>query len=118
MDYCPTFDGTWKTLITEFQPDLVVFIASVPEQSGQRYPNDPDWHYIGDVEYATRHEQAITRLMDLVDEVGATFVMFDAPYIHTGALSGAAFASDDRVDAWNALMNEWASRWPRIARIG
>ena len=56
--------------------------------------------------------------MDLVDEVGATFVMFDAPYIHTGALSGAAFASDDRVDAWNALMNEWASRWPRIARIG
>ena len=118
MDYCPTFDGTWKTLITEFQPDLVVFIASVPEQSGQRYPNDPDWHYIGDAEYATRHERAITRLMDLVDEVGATFVMFDAPYIHTGALSGAAFASDDRVDAWNALMNEWASRWPRIARIG
>ncbi|MFM9037909.1 MAG: acyltransferase family protein [Actinomycetota bacterium] len=118
MDYCPTFDDTWKTMIIDFRPDLVVFIASVPEQSGQRYPNDPDWHFIGDEEYSTRHERVFSHLMDLVDEVGATFVMFDAPYIRTGALSGAAFASDDRVDAWNALMNDWASRWPRIERIG
>ena len=32
-------------------------------------------------------------------------------------LSGAAFAQDERVDAWNALMNRWAERWPQIRRL-
>lgn len=118
MDYCPTFDRTWQPMFDDFRPQLVLLIASVPEQSGQRYPNDPMWHHIGDPEYAVRHEVAITRLMESLDDIGARLVMFDAPYVRTGALSGADFAADDRVDAWNALMDEWSIRWPGIARLG
>ncbi|MFM8848316.1 MAG: acyltransferase family protein [Actinomycetota bacterium] len=118
MDYCPTFDRTWQPMFDDFRPQFVLLIASVPEQSGQRYPNDPAWHHIGDPEYAVRHEAAITRLMESLDDIGARLVIFDAPYVRTGALSGADFAADDRVEAWNALMDEWSVRWPGIARLG
>ncbi len=117
MDYCPTFDGVWRDMIAEFEPHLVLEIASVPEQSGQRYPGDPNWYTIGDPEYLVRHEEVMSSLMSVIDDVGATLVMFDSPYIRVGSLSGAKFADDARVDAWNALMESWMVRWPTIRRL-
>lgn len=117
MDYCPTFDGVWRDMIAEFEPNLVIEIASVPEQSGQRYPGDPNWYTIGDPEYLVRHEEVMSSLMSALDDVGATLVMFDSPYIRVGSLSGAQFADDARVDAWNALMDTWIARWPAIRRL-
>ena len=99
------------------EPHLVLEIASVPEQSGQRYPGDPNWYTIGDPEYLVRHEEVMSSLMSVIDDVGATLVMFDSPYIRVGSLSGAKFADDARVDAWNALMESWMVRWPTIRRL-
>jgi peptidoglycan/LPS O-acetylase OafA/YrhL/Zn-finger nucleic acid-binding protein len=117
MDYCPTFDGVWRDMIAEFEPHLVLEIASVPEQAAQRYPGDPNWYTIMDEEYATRHEDVMVSLMEAIDAAGATFVMFDSPYVHGGSLGGAVFADDARVDAWNALMDSWVMRWPVIRQL-
>jgi Zn-finger nucleic acid-binding protein len=117
MDYCPTFDGVWRDMIAEFEPDLVLEIASVPEQAAQRYPGDPNWYTIGDEEYLIRHEEVMTSLMKAIDSIDATFVMFDSPYVHGGGLGGAEFADDVRVDAWNALMDSWVMRWPAIRQL-
>jgi hypothetical protein len=56
-------------------------------------------------------------LMEAIDAAGATFVMFDSPYVHGGSLGGAVFADDARVDAWNALMDSWVMRWPVIRQL-
>jgi hypothetical protein len=56
--------------------------------------------------------------MTAIDDAGATLVMFDSPYIHGGALGGATFADEARVDAWNALTESWILRWPEIRRLG
>ena len=117
MDYCPTFDGVWRDMIAEFEPHLVLEIASVPEQAAQRYPGDPNWYTIVDEQYLTRHEEVMTSLMAAVEAAGATLVMFDSPYVHGGGLGGAAFADDARVDAWNALMDSWVERWPAIRQL-
>jgi Zn-finger nucleic acid-binding protein len=117
MDYCPTFDGVWRDMISEFEPHLVLEIASVPEQAAQRYPGDPNWYTIGDDEFLTRHEDVMVSLMEAIEAAGATFVMFDSPYVHGGGLGGAEFADDVRVDAWNALMDSWVVRWPAIRRL-
>ncbi len=117
MSYCPTFEKVWSRKIAEFQPHLVIEIASVPEQAAQRYPGDPNWYVIGDDEYLTRHERVMESLMLALDDVGATLVLFDSPYVHGGALGGATFADDARVDAWNALMDSWVERWPGIRRL-
>ncbi len=118
MNYCPTFDTVWRDMIAEFEPHLVLEIASVPEQAAQRYPGDPNWYTIGDEEFLVRHELVMSSLMAAIDDAGATLVMFDSPYIHGGALGGATFADEARVDAWNALMESWILRWPEIRRLG
>ncbi|MEY3567007.1 MAG: hypothetical protein RLZ19_1021, partial [Actinomycetota bacterium] len=118
MNYCPTFDPVWRDMIAEFEPHLVLEIASVPEQAAQRYPGDPNWYTIGDEEFLVRHELVMSSLMTAIDDAGATLVMFDSPYIHGGALGGATFADEARVDAWNALMESWILRWPEIRRLG
>lgn len=114
MSYCPTFDGVWRDMIAEFAPNLVIEIASVPEQSAQRYPGDPEWYIVDDEEFVRRHDEVVADLMAALGEVGATLVMFDSPYVYGGGLGGAVFADDVRVDAWNALMKTWITRWPTI----
>jgi hypothetical protein len=117
MDKCPTYDAVWKRLLEEQRPSLVLHIASVPEQSGQQYAGDPTWYIVDDQEFIDRHDAVMTELMGTIDDVGATLVMFDSPYVRVGSFRGAAFAQDERVDAWNALMNRWAERWPQIRRL-
>ncbi|NDB05173.1 MAG: acyltransferase [Acidimicrobiia bacterium] len=117
MEKCPTYDAVWKKLLEEKRPSLVLHIASVPEQSGQQYAGDPTWYIVDDQEFIDRHDAVMTELMDTIDSVGATLVMFDSPYVRVGSFSGAVFAQDERVDAWNALMNRWAERWPQIRRL-
>jgi len=117
MDKCPTYEAVWKGLIEQVRPDLVVHIASVPEQAGQQYAGDPTWYTIDDQEFIDRHDTVMEELMGSIDGVGATLVMFDSPYVRVGSFSGAAFAQDERVDAWNAMMNRWAMRWPQIRRL-
>lgn len=117
MSYCPTFEKVWSRKIAEFRPHLVIEVASVPEQAAQQYPGDTNWYVVGDDEYLARHESVMESLMPALDDVGATLVMFDSPYVHGGALGGAAFADDARVDAWNALMDSWVERWSGIRRL-
>lgn len=117
MSYCPTFEAVWRDMIADFEPHLVLEIASVPEQSAQRYPGDPIWYTIEDEEFLARHELVMSSLMTAIDEARATLVMFDSPYIHGGALGGAPFADEARVDAWNSLMGSWIQRWPEIRQL-
>lgn len=117
MEKCPTYDAVWKRLLEEQRPSLVLHIASVPEQAGQQYAGDPTWYIVDDQEFIDRHDAVMAELMGTIDDVGATLVMFDSPYVRVGSFRGAAFAQDERVDAWNALMNRWAERWPQIRRL-
>lgn len=109
---CPTIDGDWSRVADEFRPDAVVAIASVPEQSEQRYEADGEWFAVGDAEFERRHQDSGRRLVELSTRLGARLIVFSSPAIHGGAMGGAPFASDERVAAWNDFLSRFATQWP------
>lgn len=113
METCPTIDD-WDRLWFEVDPDLVLAIASVPEQSDQRYEPDGEWFRVGDPEFVRVHDEGIARLVEITERQGARLVMFDSPRIEGGAFQGAMFASDERVDAWNEALIGYAELHPII----
>ena len=118
MDYCPTLESTWREMITGTRPDLLIEIASVPEQAEQRYPGDETWYSVEDPEFVERHDAVMTELVSLVESVGGRFVLFDSPSVHGDSLGNAPFSQPERIAAWNAMLAEWAERWPQIEMIG
>jgi len=114
MTACPDLDGTWIPLWEEFEPEVLIIVVSVPEQSDQLYEADGDWHVVGGEEFARRHDEAVDRLMGLAEAAGTRVVFFTSPTIHGGALGDATFGRPERVVAWNEEMAEYGERWPFI----
>ena len=116
MTTCPTVDD-WAARVAEFSPDGIVIVATVPEQSEQMYEPDGEWHVVGDAEFERRHDEAVARLMEVARSAGARVVMLNSPRVYGGALSGAQFAADDRVAAWNASIERFATEWPDLTVV-
>jgi hypothetical protein len=114
MDYCPTLESTWRSMIGDLRPTLVLEIASVPEQSEQMYEGDATWYTVDDPEFVARHDAVMTELVTLVGSVGGRLVLFDSPAVFGEGLGKAPFAQPDRIAAWNAMLAGWAARWPDI----
>jgi hypothetical protein len=56
----------------------------------------------------------MTQMMGEFDTRGITLMLMNSPEVHGGALGGAPFSQPERVEAWNAVMQSWAARWPQI----
>jgi hypothetical protein len=89
----------------------------VPEQSEQKYPGDPNWYEVSDAIFQQVHEAFMNEFMDLLTINKIDLVMFNSPLIRSGALSGADFAQEERVNGWNQVIQRWATNWPQITVI-
>lgn len=124
---CPTLEGTWTKIFDDFQPQLLIVVVSVPEQSEQRYtettPDTSDvasddtndeWFAVGDPEFDDRHRAAVDGLIELANAHSTRVVFFDSPAITSGSFAEADFADRRRVRGWNRLISEFAEKWPEI----
>lgn len=117
MGYCPTLNTRWLDLVRTFRPDRVLVVVTVPEQSEQKYPGDPNWYEVSDAIYQQVHDAFMDEFMDLLTINGVDLVMFNSPPIRSGSLSGADFAQDERVNGWNQVIQRWTTNWPQITVI-
>jgi peptidoglycan/LPS O-acetylase OafA/YrhL len=115
---CPTMDSTWQSLFAEFEPEFLLVVASVPEQSEQRYEIDGEWYSVDDDEFTSRHLDAMEELMAAAQTHGTKVIVFDSPAITSGSFEGADFADRRRVRGWNRLIDDFAERWPQITVFG
>lgn len=128
---CPTLEGTWTKIFDDFQPQLLIVVVSVPEQSEQRYtettPDTSDmandaandetndeWFAVGDPEFDDRHREVVDSLIGLANAHSTRVVFFDAPPIISGSFAESDFADRRRVRGWNRLISEFAEKWPEI----
>ncbi len=111
---CPNLDETWVPLWSDFAPEILVVVVSVPEQSDQQYEPGGEWYAVGDVEFARRHDEAVARLVELAASTETRVIFFTSPTIHGGALGDATFGELDRVEGWNRTMFEYGQRWSSI----
>jgi hypothetical protein len=117
MDTCPTLNPEWRDLIDTFRPHQVLIVVSVPEQAEQQYEGDTNWYVLGDETFTQAHDVFISEFMSLLEERDIELFIFSSPFIHRGALAGAQFSQDDRVNAWNVVIQSWAKTWPQISII-
>ena len=117
MANCPSLNPQWRELIDSFQPGRVIVVVAIPEQAEQMYPGESTWHVLGDASFREIHDAFLAEWMALLDERQIELMVFTSPYIRGGALSGAQFAQDDRVNAWNEVIRGWATTWPHIRLI-
>ena len=117
LSTCPRADREWATIIPDFDPSLVLMIYSVPQQAEQQYDKDGEWYALGDPEYDQRQREALNRLLESGRESGTRFAFLTSPRVFGGALGGAPFSADDRVDAWNAAMVAYTETWPEISLV-
>ena len=117
LGYCPTLNSRWIDLVSTFRPDRVLVVVTVPEQSEQKYPGDPNWYEVSDAIFQQVHEAFMNEFMDLLTINRIDLVMFNSPLIRGGALSGADFAQEERVNGWNQVIQRWATNWPQITVI-
>ncbi|MFM1752392.1 MAG: hypothetical protein RL119_1354 [Actinomycetota bacterium] len=117
LGYCPTLNSRWIDLVSTFRPDRVLVVVTVPEQSEQKYPGDPNWYEVSDAIFQQVHEAFMNEFMDLLTINKIDLVMFNSPLIRSGALSGADFAQEERVNGWNQVIQRWATNWPQITVI-
>ena len=106
---CLPVQQRWPSIIEQFRPDVLLIVVSLPEHSDQRYAGDDTWYHIGDARYTELHE---TMMADLLAGAGAhgTAVLF-------ANSSYSPSSQHSRVDAWNALLDEWSQRWPEVSVI-
>ena len=117
LGYCPTLNSRWIDLVSTFRPDRVLVVVTVPEQSEQKYPGDPNWYEVSDAIFQQVHEAFMNEFMDLLTINKIDLVMFNSPLIRSGALSGADFAQEERINGWNQVIQRWATNWPQITVI-
>lgn len=116
-DHCPRADGLWAEVAADLQPDVILAVASLPEQSRQRYPGDPDFHEPGDPAYVATHDEAMAALQAIAAEHGAVVLLTDAPPITAGFHSQSEMARPERLAAWNAQLARWDQQWQSAAVI-
>jgi peptidoglycan/LPS O-acetylase OafA/YrhL len=117
LDRCPTPRRGWPDLVSSFQPDLVLIIASLPEQSEQRYVAGGPWFTAGDPEFVKVHNEEMLQLQQLLAPSGTLTLVATAPAIVNGAFAGGTLGSPIRIAAWNEQMASWDQQWGSVSTI-
>jgi hypothetical protein len=107
MSDCLDAQEAWPQVAADFQPDIVLVVASLPELSDQQYGGDDQWHAIGDPEFEQQHTTALQRLANMVEPRGGLVLVSDAPT--------SDWTDTDRVEAFNAQLPVWLEQLPRAA---
>ena len=115
MERCPSPSHGWPDLVSGFDPAVVLAIASLPEQSEQRYRVDGQWFTAGDPEFTAAHDDGMRQLQDLLAATQTVTILANAPAIVEGAFAGSNMAADSRVAAWNDQISSWDLRWTSVA---
>ena len=110
---CPRIESDWASYLDRFHPDVVLLVASLMEQSDQRYVGDDSWHEPGDPAYVAHHDDFMTQLQAVVG-TSIPIAVTDGPPIAAGNFSGSEMARPERVAAWNAVLTSWAATWPNV----
>lgn len=116
-DHCPRADGLWAEVAAELRPDVILAVASLPEQARQRYPGDPDLHEPGDAAYVAAHDEAMAALQAVAAEHGALVLLTDAPAITVGGFAESELARPERLAGWNDQLARWDRQWQSVAVI-
>ena len=117
LSTCPRADREWAAIVPDFAPTIVLMVYSVPQQAEQQYEKDGEWFVLGDPEFDRRQREALGRLLESGRSIGAKFAFFTSPRVFGGALGGAPFSADERVDAWNEAMTSYTETWPEISIV-
>ncbi len=118
MDECPNVTTVWPETIAELEPDVVLVVASLAEQSEHRYAGSEVWRVAGDPEFAAAHEAMMTQLLELVAPFGGVVLVADAPPIVAGSFVTSEMAAPDRLAGWNAQIAAWDARWQPVEVVG
>lgn len=114
---CPRVDPQWTTALTEFEPNLVLLVYSVPQQSEQRYEPDGKWFKVGDAEFEARQRATLETLFSVGSTTGSKFAFLSSPRVYGGTLGAAPFSSKKRIDAWNKSIQSYVAQWPDASII-
>ena len=117
LDRCPTPQRSWPDLVSGFQPDIVLIVASLPEQADQRYVADGPWYRAGDSEFIAAHNAGMRDLQQLLAASGTLTIVVNAPAIVAGSFAASAMATPTRIAAWNQQITSWAEQWNSVATV-
>ena len=109
MEDCVEAQRRWPQVIADFQPDVLLVILSLPEHSDQRYFGDDRWYTSLDARFVEEHDAVMSNLLGLLEPYGTRVLIANSPPSY--------MSPKDRVDAWNALLETWAARWPQISIV-
>jgi peptidoglycan/LPS O-acetylase OafA/YrhL len=109
-DYCPDLDSQINA-VGMLDPDLVVLMASPPEQWDQRYPSVDGWHSPGDLRWRQAHDDHLARFAEA--HPGVPVVVVDAPPAR--APSRGSLETPERLAAWNAQIDRWDDDHVQVA---
>lgn len=102
---CPTARDGWPAAVASFRPDVVLAVASLPEEAPQQYPGDLAWYAPGSTRYTAEHDAGMLELVALAATTGAVVEVTSAP---NNPLTGArGWTSQAGIDAWNAQILSW-----------
>ncbi len=101
-DYCPDLERQISA-VEMLDPDLVVLMASPPEQWDQRYPSVEGWHGPGDLHWRQAHDDHLARFLEAHPTLPV--VVVDAPPAR--APSADALENPERLADWNAQIERW-----------
>jgi hypothetical protein len=108
-DYCPDLERQVNA-VDMLDPDLVVLMASPPEQWDQRYPSVDGWHGPGDLHWRQAHDDHLARFLEVHPTLPV--VVVDAPPAR--APSSDALENPERLAAWNAQIERWDVGHPQV----
>jgi peptidoglycan/LPS O-acetylase OafA/YrhL len=111
---CPRIADSWATYLDQFDPDVVVIVTSLMEQSEQRYTDGGDWFVAGDPEFQVAHDQTIDAIQQAVAAHGVPIIVADSPPINRGEFETSQMAGDLRIAAWNIEIQRWTTMWSNV----
>ena len=117
VDDCPTSEHAWPDLVDRFEPDVVLMVASVPEQARQRYVAGGPWHVAGDDAFTAYHDEAMLPLQRMLARSGTLTLIATAPRIVEGNYASAPLGSDERIRGWNNQIVRWKNQWGSIGVV-
>lgn len=101
-DYCPDLERQISA-VEMLDPDLVVLMASPPEQWDQRYPSVDGWHAPGELRWRQAHDDHLAQFLEAHPTLPV--VVADAPPARPP--SSDALETAERLAAWNAQIERW-----------
>jgi peptidoglycan/LPS O-acetylase OafA/YrhL len=114
---CPRVAESWPEYLEQFDPDVVVIVTSLMEQSEQRYIEGGEWFVAGDEEFRVAHDQTINDIQQVVAAHGVPIIVADSPPIDRGEFKTSQMAGDLRIAAWNIEIQRWTQQWSNVALL-